>query len=111
MRYSTVAAAAALTLLTVSASLHGQNADVLLVLAEAADGLAVFEVDPKAAGVAVAALPTFDHTLRLARIAFKGAAGRRLLATRREAIRTGSDVRRAHRGADTARGGPRYLRP
>ena len=27
MRYSTVAAAAALTLLTVSASLHGQNAD------------------------------------------------------------------------------------
>jgi alkylation response protein AidB-like acyl-CoA dehydrogenase len=61
--------------------LHGQNADVLLVLAEAADGLVVFEVDPKAAGVAVTALPTFDHTLRLARIEFKGAVGRQLRAT------------------------------
>jgi alkylation response protein AidB-like acyl-CoA dehydrogenase len=58
--------------------LHGQNADVLLVLANASDGLAVFEVDPKSAGVTVTALPTFDHTLRLARIAFDGAAGRQL---------------------------------
>lgn len=53
--------------------LHGQNADVLLVLANGLDGLAVFEVDPKAAGVTVEALPTFDHTTRLARIVFDGA--------------------------------------
>jgi alkylation response protein AidB-like acyl-CoA dehydrogenase len=58
--------------------LHGQNADVLLVLARGADGLAAFEVDPKAAGVEIKALPTFDHTLRLARIAFDGAPARRL---------------------------------
>lgn len=58
--------------------LHGQNAHVLLVLAKAKDGLAVFEVDPKAKGVAIAPLPTFDHTLRLARITFDKASGKRL---------------------------------
>jgi alkylation response protein AidB-like acyl-CoA dehydrogenase len=61
--------------------MHGQNADVLLVLANTAEGLGVFEVDPAAAGVTIEALPTFDHTLRLARIAFTGAPGRRLAAT------------------------------
>jgi alkylation response protein AidB-like acyl-CoA dehydrogenase len=60
--------------------IHGQNADVLLVLAITPDGLGVFEVDPAAAGVAIEALPTFDHTLRLARIAFEGASGRRIHA-------------------------------
>lgn len=58
--------------------IHGQNADVLLVLATTPDGLAIFEVDPKADGVSVAALPTFDHTLRLARITFDGAKGQRI---------------------------------
>jgi alkylation response protein AidB-like acyl-CoA dehydrogenase len=61
--------------------LHGQNADVLLVLANAPDGLAVFEVDPKASGVTIAALPTFDHTLRMARVAFDGAIGQRIAAS------------------------------
>jgi alkylation response protein AidB-like acyl-CoA dehydrogenase len=60
---------------------HGQIADVLLVIARTADGLAVFEADPKAAGVSVKALPTFDHTLRLADIAFSGAAAQRLDAS------------------------------
>ncbi len=59
--------------------IHGQNADVLLVLAKIGDDLAVFEVDPKAASIA--ALPTFDHTLRLARITFANAPARRLAAT------------------------------
>lgn len=58
--------------------LHGQNADVLLVLAKTGDGLAIFEVDPKSAGVSMSALPTFDHTLRLARIVFDAAPGRPL---------------------------------
>ena len=58
--------------------LHGQNADVLLVLAKGPGGLGVFEIDPKASGVAVAALPTFDHTLRMARITFDGARAQRL---------------------------------
>jgi alkylation response protein AidB-like acyl-CoA dehydrogenase len=58
--------------------IHGQNADVLLVAANG--GSEVFEVDPASAGVTVKALPTFDHTLRLARIAFAGASGRRIEA-------------------------------
>jgi alkylation response protein AidB-like acyl-CoA dehydrogenase len=55
--------------------LHGQNADVLLVLARAGDALAIFEVDPRAPGVAVSPLPTFDHTQRMARITFDDAPG------------------------------------
>jgi alkylation response protein AidB-like acyl-CoA dehydrogenase len=65
---------------TASYVIHGQNASVLLVLARGHDGLAVFEVDPKAAGVAITPLPTFDHTLRLAKIEFNGAAGTKLAA-------------------------------
>jgi len=60
--------------------LHGQNADVLLVLARAAEGLAVFEVDPGLSGLTIKALPTFDHTLRLARIDFSGVSARRVKA-------------------------------
>ncbi len=54
--------------------LHGQNADVLLVVANSADGLLAFEVDPKTPGVVIEALPTFDDTLRLASIRFDSAA-------------------------------------
>ena len=39
-----------------------------------------FEVDPKGAGVTVDALPTFDHTLRLAKVVFDNAQGRALAA-------------------------------
>jgi alkylation response protein AidB-like acyl-CoA dehydrogenase len=56
--------------------LHGQNANVLLVVADGPDGLQVLEVDPRAAGVTVTALPTFDHTLRLAKVVFDDAKGR-----------------------------------
>jgi alkylation response protein AidB-like acyl-CoA dehydrogenase len=63
---------------TASFVLHGQNADVLLVLAHGAGGLAAYEVDPRAPGVSISTLPTFDHTLRLARIVFEGAPSRRL---------------------------------
>ncbi len=60
--------------------IHGQNADVLLVLAKTPNGVAVFEVDPAASGVAIKALPTFDHTLRLARITFDKAPAAKLEA-------------------------------
>lgn len=59
--------------------IHGQNADVLLVIANG--GAQAFEVDPKAPGVTIEALPTFDHTLRLARIAFAGAPAQMIHAT------------------------------
>jgi alkylation response protein AidB-like acyl-CoA dehydrogenase len=56
----------------------GQVADILLVAARTGDGIGVFEVESGAAGVAIKALPTFDHTLRLAEITFAGAPARRL---------------------------------
>ena len=58
--------------------LHGQNADVLLVLARVGADLQLFEVPADAQGVACAPLPTFDHTLRLARIDFAATPARRL---------------------------------
>lgn len=57
----------------------GQVADLLLVVARADDGLAVFEVDPGA--VAVRSLPTFDRTLRLADMAFDNVPATRLAGT------------------------------
>lgn len=57
---------------------HAHIADVLLVVANAPDGVAVFEVDPKAAGVSLTSLPTFDHTLRMSNIDFDKVSARRL---------------------------------
>jgi alkylation response protein AidB-like acyl-CoA dehydrogenase len=59
--------------------IHGQNAGVLLVLAHAGTEVMAFEVDP--GDVDIKPLPTFDHTLRLTRIAFSAAPARRLNAT------------------------------
>ncbi len=50
--------------------LHGQNAGVILAVAEGPGGALAFEVDPNAEGVAIEPMPTFDKTLRLARITF-----------------------------------------
>jgi len=61
--------------------LHGQNADVLLVAAAAGDETALFEVPAASEGVATTALPTFDHTLRLARVTFDNTSARRLSGT------------------------------
>jgi len=58
--------------------IHGQNADILLVLAHFDNQVAVFEVDP--ARVQIKSLPTFDHTLRLARVDFTDAPARRINA-------------------------------
>jgi alkylation response protein AidB-like acyl-CoA dehydrogenase len=51
---------------------HGQNADVLLVLANTPQGLRCFVVEPEADSLEMSALPTFDHTLRLTEITFEG---------------------------------------
>jgi alkylation response protein AidB-like acyl-CoA dehydrogenase len=89
--------------------IHGQNAGVLLVLANAPDGLAVFEVAADAAGVAVAALPTFDHTLRLARITFDGAPGRRLQGQAWPAVQAALDLALVALAGDQAGGAQRCL--
>ena len=89
--------------------LHGQNADVLLVVARSADGLAVFEVEAKAPSVAIAALPTFDHTLRLARIAFDGTRGRRLAGEAWPAARAAMDLALMALAGEQAGGARRCL--
>ena len=57
---------------------HGAVADTVLVAARSGDAIALFEVDAGAAGMAVTALPAFDHTLRLSRITFSQTPARSL---------------------------------
>jgi alkylation response protein AidB-like acyl-CoA dehydrogenase len=89
--------------------IHGQNADVLLVLAQAEDGLAVFEVDPRGEGVTIAPLPTFDHTLRLARITFDGARARRIAGDAWPAVRQALDLALVALAGEQAGGARRTL--
>ncbi|HLK26268.1 MAG TPA: acyl-CoA dehydrogenase family protein [Caulobacteraceae bacterium] len=91
--------------------LHAQNADVLLVLATAPGGLAVFEVDPKGEGVIVTPLPTFDHTLRLAKVVLEAAPGRRLKGARPawEAVRQALDLTLVALAGEQAGGARRVL--
>ncbi len=91
--------------------LNGQTADVLLVLAEAPDGLGAFEVDPQAAGVTVRPLPTFDHTLRLARIELVGVQARRIAAAQPvwDAVRQALDLALVALAGEQAGGARRCL--
>jgi alkylation response protein AidB-like acyl-CoA dehydrogenase len=91
--------------------LHGQNADVLLVLANGPGGLEVVEADPKAHGVRVDALPTFDHTLRLARVEFADAQGRALAPARPvwPAVRQALDLALVALAGEQAGGAKRTL--
>ena len=61
--------------------MHGQNADVLIVIARTEDGLGAFVIESAAPGVSVEALPVFDHTQRLAAVTFSGAEAERVNAT------------------------------
>jgi alkylation response protein AidB-like acyl-CoA dehydrogenase len=58
--------------------LHGANAELLLAVARTADGFGVFEVAPDAPGLKTMPLPTFDRTLRLARLTFDKVPAHRL---------------------------------
>jgi alkylation response protein AidB-like acyl-CoA dehydrogenase len=55
---------------------HAQIADIVLVVAKTPAGLAVFEIEAGAEGVNICALPTFDHTLRMAEMEFVNAPAR-----------------------------------
>jgi alkylation response protein AidB-like acyl-CoA dehydrogenase len=90
---------------------HAQIADRLLVLARTAGGLAVFEVEPKAAGLAISRLPTFDHTLRLADLAFAGTPARRLHGRQGawQAAEAALDLARVALAGEQAGGGRRVL--
>ena len=91
---------------TASFVTHGQNADILLVVARTADRTAVFEVEPAGPGVATSALPTFDHTLRLARIDFTAASARRLAGNRSawDAVEEALDLARVALAGEQAGG-------
>jgi alkylation response protein AidB-like acyl-CoA dehydrogenase len=67
---------------------HAQIAGTILVVARLSDGFGIFEVAPSAAGLTMATLPTFDHTLRLARLTFDGVVARRLGTAGWEAVET-----------------------
>jgi alkylation response protein AidB-like acyl-CoA dehydrogenase len=58
--------------------LHGANAELLLAIARTVDGFGVFEVAPDTAGLNSMPLPTFDRTLRLARLTFDKVPAHRL---------------------------------
>jgi alkylation response protein AidB-like acyl-CoA dehydrogenase len=63
---------------TASYVMDGGFADLLLVVAQAADGLAVFEVDPAAAGVSRRTVAAMDPTRRLAVVEFHDVIGNRI---------------------------------
>jgi alkylation response protein AidB-like acyl-CoA dehydrogenase len=90
---------------------HGQIADVLLVVARAPDGLAVFEVEPGAKGLAIKPLPAFDHTLRLAELTFDTAPARRLASHRPawDAVEAALDLARVALAGEQAGGARRAL--
>jgi alkylation response protein AidB-like acyl-CoA dehydrogenase len=96
---------------TASYVTHGQIADVILVVARAADGLAIFEVEPPAPGLAIKPLPTFDHTLRLAELTFDAAPTRRLATARPvwEAVEDALDLVRVALAGEQAGGAKRAL--
>lgn len=89
---------------------HGQVAGLLLVAAEGPDGLGVYEVEAASSGLEVQALPTFDHSLRLARIAFANASARRIGAGPAwPAIEQALDLARVALAGEQAGGGRRVL--
>ena len=58
--------------------LHAAVANLLLVVAGTADGIALFEVAPDAAGLAQTRLPAFDRTMQMSDLDFAGVEAVRL---------------------------------
>ena len=90
---------------------HGQIASVLLVVAQTAEGLGVFEVESTAVGLTITPLPTFDHTLRLSDIRFEGASAKRLTSRRPvwEAVEAALDLALVALAGEQAGGARRTL--
>jgi alkylation response protein AidB-like acyl-CoA dehydrogenase len=57
--------------------LHGSSAELLLAVARTSDGFGVFEIKCQTPGLKTRPLPTFDRTLRLARLTFEQVPARR----------------------------------
>lgn len=90
---------------------HGQVAEVILVAARGPDGLAIFEVAPGAAGLQIKALPTFDHTLRLAKLTFGSTPAKPLITTKPawDAVEAALDLARVALAGEQAGAARRVL--
>lgn len=71
---------------------HGQIADVLLIVARSGADIGIFEVAGDAAGLTKQALPSFDKTLRLARLEFADTPARRIGGAGWPAVRSALDL-------------------
>ncbi len=71
---------------------HGQIANLLLVVAKTGTDVGLFEIAADAAGVTRTALPTFDRTLRLARLKFAGTPARQIGRSGWPAVQSALDL-------------------
>lgn len=88
---------------------YGQAADVLLVIASVGSDVGIFEVDAKAEGLQIAPLPTFDLTLRLAKLTFTSVAARRVGTAGWDAVKAALDVTLVALAGEQAGGARRSL--
>jgi alkylation response protein AidB-like acyl-CoA dehydrogenase len=90
---------------------YGHVADLILVVAQTPDGPAVFEVEGQAPGASAHALPTFDHTQRLADLTFEATPARRLASARPawQAVEEALDLARVALAGEQAGGARRVL--
>jgi alkylation response protein AidB-like acyl-CoA dehydrogenase len=89
--------------------LAGNCADTMLVVARTEDGYRTFEVDPKDSCVAVSRLPSFDQTVRLARIGLQGAAGTSIEGADWAAVEKALDLARVALAGEQAGGARRVF--
>ena len=84
--------------------LSGTIANLLLVVARTDEGIAVFEVDPGAAGLDVQGLEGWDRTVRLARIGFDKVEGVPIAGLDGQAVERMLDVARVALAGEQAGG-------
>jgi alkylation response protein AidB-like acyl-CoA dehydrogenase len=94
---------------TSSQVLDGDLAEVLLVVAQTPDGLAVFAVDPAEPGVTRRHTPTMDPTRRLAEVVLDQVAGTRIGGPADDAVRTAVDAARVALSAEQVGAATRAL--
>ncbi|MCC8961393.1 acyl-CoA dehydrogenase family protein [Bradyrhizobium sp. Pear76] len=88
---------------------HGQIANLLLIVAKTGSGLGIFEVDANASGLTRSALPSFDRTLRLARLEFANTPARQVGQMGWPAVQEALDVALVALAGEQAGGGRRIF--
>jgi len=82
--------------------LHALNANILLVVALVDGEVGLFEVDPKAVGVKIAALPVNDPTLRLGRIELDRVKAKQVVGVGSAEFRKAMDIARVALAGESA---------